>query len=131
MDTTCFLDHFNETFNRYIRNLGDTVTDSYGSSTNVITGLTLRQRIDFCIDKDLTPHFKKNSKGKPIIFHSVLDELQRRGIESDQISSLKQLAEILGMQYGPLRQKNKSVKCVYDDDLTKLSNFLAGDDYTE
>jgi hypothetical protein len=128
---TCFLDHFNETFNRYIRNLGDTVTDSYGSSTNVITGLTLRQRIDFCIDKDLTPHFKKNSKGKSIIFHSVLDELQRRGIESDQISSMKQLAEILGMQYGPLRQKNKPVKCVYDDDLTKLSNFLAGDDFTE
>ena len=33
------------------------------------------------------------------------------------------------MEYGPLRQNNKPVKCVHDDDLTKLSNFLAGDDY--
>ena len=83
---TGLLNHFNETYNRYIRNLGNTVTDSYGNSTNVTTDLNLRQRIDFCIDKNLTPHFKKNSKGKLIIFHSILDELQKRGIESDQIS---------------------------------------------
>ena len=121
---TCLLNHFNEIYNRYIRNLGDTVTDSYGASTNVTTDLNLRQRIDFCIDKNLTPHFKKNSKGKLIIFHSILDEIQRRGIESDQISSLKQLAEMLEMKYGPLRQNNKLVKCVHDDDLTKLSSFL-------
>jgi hypothetical protein len=128
---TVLLNHFNETFNRYIRNLGDKVTDSYGNSTDVITGLTLRDRIDFCIDKDLTPHFTKNRNGKLIIFHSILDELQRRGIESDRISSLKQLAEILDMQYGPLRQHNKLVKCVYDDNPAKLSNFLVGDDYSE
>jgi hypothetical protein len=128
---TCLLNHFNEIYNRYIRNLGDTVTDSYGNSTNVITGLNLRQRIDFCIDKKLTPHFKKNSNGKLIIFHSVLDELQKRGIESDQISSLKQLGEMLDMKYGPLRQNNKLVKCVHDDGLTKLSIFLAGDDCIE
>ena len=112
---TCLLNHFNEIYNRYIRNLGDKITDSYGNSTNVITGLSLRQRIDFCIDKNLTPHFKKNSNGKVIIFHSILDELQLRGIESDQISSLKQLAEMLEMKYGPLRQNNKLVKCVHDE----------------
>ena len=82
---TALLNHFNETYNRYIRNLGNTVTDSYGNSTNVTTDLNLRQRIDFCIDKNLTPHFKKNSKDKLIIFHSILDELQNRGIESDLI----------------------------------------------
>src|SRR5918996_834635 len=117
---TCLLNHFNETYNRYIRNLGDTVTDSYGNSTNVTTDLNLRQRIDFCIDKNLTPHFRKNSKGKLIIFHSILDELQKRGIESDQISSLKQLAEILDMEYGSLRQNNKVVKCVHDNGIDKL-----------
>ena len=57
--------------------------------------------------------------------------MQRRGIESDQITSLKQLAEMLDMKYGSLRQNNKLVKCVHDDDLTKLSNFLAGDDCIE
>jgi len=128
---TCLLNHFNETYNRYIRNLGDAVTDSYGTSANVTTDLNLRQRIDFCIDKNLTSHFKRNSKGKLIIFHSILDELQKRGIESDQISSLKQLAEMLDMKYGSLRQNNKLVKCVHDDDLTKLSSFLAGDDCIE
>jgi hypothetical protein len=128
---TCLLNHFNETYNRYIRNLGDTITDSYERSTNVTTGLDLRQRIDFCIDKHLTPHFKKNSNGKLIIFHSILNELQKRGIESDQISSLRQLAEMLEMKYGPLRQSNKLVRCVHDDDLTKLSNFLSGDDCIE
>jgi hypothetical protein len=128
---TCLLNHFNETYNRYIRNLGDTVTDSYGNSTNVTTDLNLRQRIDFCIDKNLTPHFKKNSKGKLIIFHSILDELQKRGIESDQISSLKQLAEILDMEYGSLRQNNKVVKCVHDNGIDKLFSFLAGEDCTE
>lgn len=130
----CLLNHFNEIYNRCIRNLGDTVTDSYERSTNVTTDLNLRQRIDFCIDKNLTPHFKKNSKGKLIIFHGVLDELQNRGIESDQISSLKQLAEMLDMKYGSLKQNNKLVKCVHDDDLAKLSHFLAGDEcieYTE
>ena len=125
---TCLLNHFNETYNRYIRNLGDAVTDSYGASTNVTTDLNLRKRIDFCIDKNLTPHFKKNSKGKLIIFHSILDEIWRRGIESDQITSLKQLAEILDMKYGLMRQNNKLVKCVHDDDLTRLSSFLTGDD---
>ena len=105
---TCLLNHFNETYNRYIRNLGDAVTDSYGASTNVTTDLNLRHRIDFCIDKNLTPHFKKNNKGKLIIFHSILDEIWRRGIESDQITSLKQLAEILDMRYGSLRQNNKT-----------------------
>jgi hypothetical protein len=128
---TGLLNHFNETYNRYIRNLGNTVTDSYGNSTNVTTDLNLRQRIDFCIDRNLTPHFKKNSKGKLIIFHSILDELQKRGIESDQISSLKQLAEMVDMKYGSMRQNNKLVKCVHDDDLTKLCNFMAGDDCIE
>ena len=78
------LNHFNDIFNRYIRNLGDTVTDSYGHSTPVTTDLTLRERIDFCINKDITPHFKKNRSGKLIIFHSILGELQRYGIDSDQ-----------------------------------------------
>jgi hypothetical protein len=128
---TCLLNQINEIYNKYIRNLGDTVIDSYGNSTNVIVGLDLRQRIDFCIDQKLTPHFKKNSRGKLIIFHSILDEIQRRGLESDQISSLKQLAEILGMEYGSLRHDNKPVKCVYDDDINKLANFLEGDDYVE
>jgi hypothetical protein len=128
---TCLLDHFNEIYNKYIRNFGDTVTDSYGISTNVNTGLDLKQRIDFCVNKKLTPHFKKNSRDKLIIFHSILDEIQRRGVESDQISSLKQLAEILGMEYGSLRHKNKPIKCVYDNDIDKLANFLEGDDYVE
>lgn len=70
------LNHFNDIYNRYIRNLGKTVTDSYGHSTDVTTDLTLRERIDFCIDKDITPHFKKNRSGKLIIFHSILGELQ-------------------------------------------------------
>jgi Bifunctional DNA primase/polymerase, N-terminal len=128
---TCLLNHFNETYNRYIRNLGDAVTDSFGASTNVTTDLNLRQRIDFCIDKNLTPHFKKNNKGKLIIFHSILDEIWRRGIESDEITSLKQFAEILDMRYGSLRQNNKLIKCVHDDDLAKLSSFLTGDDCFE
>jgi hypothetical protein len=128
---TCLLNHINEIYNKYIRNFGDMVIDSYGNSTNVIVGLDLRQRIDFCIDKKLTPHFKKNSRGKLIIFHSILDEIQRRGVESDQISSLKQLAEILSMEYGSLRHNNKPVKCVYDNDIDKLAKFLEGDDYVE
>lgn len=57
---TCFLNHFNETYNRYIRNLGDSVRDSDGHPTDVITNLTLRERIDFCIDNDLTPVFSNN-----------------------------------------------------------------------
>jgi hypothetical protein len=128
---TCLLNHFNEIYNRYIRNLGDRVTDSEGRSTSVTTDLNVRQRIGFCIDKSLTPHFKKNTMGKLIIFHSILDEIQRRGVESDQISSLRQLAEILGMKYGSLRQNNKPVKCVYDDGINKLANFLEGDNYVE
>lgn len=130
---TCLLNHFNETYNRYIRNLGNRVIDidSYGSLTRVNTDLSLRQRIEFCINNDLTPHFKFNRNGKLIIFHSILDELQEHGIESDQISSLKQLAEILEMKYGSLRQNNKLVKCVHDNDLDKLSSFLAGDDFIE
>lgn len=103
------------------------MTDSDGQSTPVTTDLTLRKRIDFCIDKDITPHFKKNRSGKLIIFHSILDELQKYGINSDQISSLKQLAEILGMQYGNLSQNNKQVKCVHDDGLNNLYDFLAAD----
>jgi hypothetical protein len=121
------LNHFNDIYNRYIRNLGDIVTDSFGHSTNVTTDLPLRKRIDFCIDKDITPHFKKNRSGKLIIFHSILGELQKYGIDSDQISSLKQLAEILGMRYGTLSQNSKPVKCVYDDSLNNLYDFLAGD----
>lgn len=128
---TCLLNLFNETYNRYIRNLGNRDIDSYGSLTHVNTDLSLRQRIEFCINNDLTPHFKLNRNGKLIIFHSILDELQEHGIESDQISSLKQLAEILEMKYGSLRQNNKLVKCVHDDDLAKLSSFLAGDDFIE
>jgi hypothetical protein len=121
------LNHFNDLHNRYIRNLGDSITDSYGHSTNVTTDLSLRKRIEFCIDKDITPHFKKNRNGKLIIFHSILGELQKNGIDSDQISSLKQLAEILGMQYGTLSQNSKPVKCVYDDSLNNLYDFLLGD----
>jgi len=121
------LNHFNDTYNRYIRNLGDRITDSYGQPTNVITDRTLRQRIDFCIDNDITPHFKRNGSGKLVVFHSILGELQKYGIDSDQISSMKQLAEILGMQYGTLSQNNKPVKCVYDDGLNNLYNFLAAD----
>jgi hypothetical protein len=121
------LNHFNDIYNRYIRTLGNTVTDSYGHSTDVTTGLTLRERIDFCIEKDITPHFKKNRNGKLIIFHSIFGELQKYGIDSDQISSLKQLAEILEMQYGTLSQNNKPVKCVYDDDLNNLYDFLSVD----
>jgi hypothetical protein len=119
--------HFNEIFNRYIRNLGNRVTDSYENSTPVTTDLTLKERIDFCIHKDITPHFKKNHSGKLIIFHSILGELQKYGIDSDQISSLKQLAEILGMKYGSLSQNGKTVKCVYDNDLSNLYDFLAAD----
>ena len=66
------LNHFNDIYNRYIRNLGDTVTDSFGHSISVTTDLNLRERIDFCIKKDITPHFKKNRSGKLIIFHSIL-----------------------------------------------------------
>lgn len=102
-------------------------TDSYGHSTDVTTDLTLRERIDFCIDKDITPHFKKNRSGKLIIFHSILGELQKYGIDSDQISSLKQLAEVLGMRYGTLSQNCTPVKCVYDDGLNNLYDFLAAD----
>jgi hypothetical protein len=40
---------------------------------------------------------------------------------------LKQLAELLEMKYSPLRHNNKLVKCIYDDDPTKLSSFLVGD----
>jgi hypothetical protein len=102
-------------------NLGNTVTDRYGHSTSVTIGLTLRERIDFCIDKDVTPHFKKNRNGKLIISHSILGELQKSGIDSDQIGPLKQLAEILGMQYGFLSQNNKTVKCVNDESLNNLN----------
>jgi hypothetical protein len=119
--------HFNDIYNKYIKNLGDKVTDSNGLSTPVITDLTLKQRIDFCIEKDITPHFRKNRRGKLIIFHSILGELQMHGIDSDQISSLKQLAEILGMKYSPLSQNGKTVKCVHDDGLNKLYDFLTGD----
>jgi hypothetical protein len=128
---TCLLNHINEIYNKYIRNLGDTVTDSYENSINVNTRLDLKQRIDFCIDKKLTPHFKKNSRDKLIIFHSVLNEIQQRGVQSDQISSLKQLAEILSMEYGSLRHNNKPVKCVYDNDIDKLAKFLEGEEYVE
>jgi hypothetical protein len=128
---TCLLNHFNETYNKYIRNLGDRITDSDGRQTNVTTDLNLRQRITFCIDKNLTPHFKGNSRGKLIIFHSILNEMQRHGVESDQIGSLKQLAEVLGMKYGSLRQNNRPVKCVYDNEVDKLADFLAGNDHIE
>jgi hypothetical protein len=121
------LNHFNDIYNRYIKNLGNRVTDSYEHSTPVTTDLTLRERIDFCIDNDITPHFKKNRSGKLVIFHSILGELQKYGIDSDQISSLKQLAEILGMQYGTLSQNNKPVKCVHDDGLNNMYDFLAAD----
>jgi hypothetical protein len=72
-------------------NLGNTVTDRYEHSTSVTIGLTLRERIDFCvcIDKDVTPHFKKNRNGKLIISHSILGELQKSRIDSGQIGSLK------------------------------------------
>jgi hypothetical protein len=121
------LNHFNDLHNRYIRNLGDSIKDSYGDSTNVITDLSLRKRIEFCIEKDITPHFKKNRSGKLIIFHSILDELQKHGIASDQIGSLKQLAEILGMRHGTLSQNSKPVKCVYDGNLDNLYDFLESD----
>ena len=40
---TCLLNHFNETYNRYIRNLGDYSNEIVTElSTNVITDLNLR-----------------------------------------------------------------------------------------
>jgi hypothetical protein len=48
---TVLLNHFNDIYNRYIRNLGDTITDSYRRSTEATTGLALRERIDFYIKK--------------------------------------------------------------------------------
>ena len=56
----CLLNHFNDIYNRYIRNLGDTVTDSFGHSISVTTDLNLTSRYeaDQFIVKDKIIHAK-------------------------------------------------------------------------
>ena len=122
----CLLNYFNEIYNRFVRNLTHVITSNIDNKPidNIKTDLNLRERIDFCIKNNLTPKLKKNDRGKLIIFHSILEEIQRRGVESDQINSLKQLAEILDMEYGTLSQSNKPVKCVHDNGIDKLYSFL-------
>ena len=122
----CLLNYFNEIYNRFVRNLTHVITSNIDNKPidNIKTDLNLRERIDFCIKNNLTPKLKKNDRGKLIIFHSILEEIQRRGVESDQIHSLKQLAEILDMEYSTLSQSNKPVKCVHDNGIDKLYSFL-------
>jgi hypothetical protein len=58
--------------------LGHKITDSYGNEIeNDDVGMPLKVRIDFCIDNNLTPYFKKNKNGKLIIVHDILEELRR------------------------------------------------------
>ena len=73
--------------------MGHKFTDSYGKEIdNTDLRMLLKDRIDFCIDNNLTPYFKKNKNGKIIIVHDILEEVRRRGIDSDRITSLRQLA---------------------------------------
>lgn len=44
---------------------------------------------------------------------------------------MKQLAEMLDMEYSNLSQANRDVKCVHDNDVDKLHSFMAGDNYIE
>jgi len=130
------LNHFNETYNKYIRTLATTITDSSGRAINLdYTNKPLKERIDFCIDNQLTPYFKKNKKdSKLIIVHALLDELHTRyGVDSAAVSSLNQLAQLLGMKYGPMRVNNsdKQVKCIYDDYRQKLYSILSDEEYNE
>jgi hypothetical protein len=108
---TFLLNHFNETYNKYVRNLIGKATDSYGRPIDPeYTNLSLTGRIDFCIDHNLTPYVKNNGKGKIIITHDILEALQKQGgIDSDMISSLNRLAIIVDMQYGNVMQNNKQV----------------------
>jgi hypothetical protein len=84
---------------------------------------SIEERIKFCIDNELTPCFTRGAKGRLIIFHSILDELEKRGIGSDRIGSLREVAELLGIEHGPLCVNYKTIKCVYGD-MQKLYDFV-------
>lgn len=102
---TVFLNHFNEVYNRYIRNLAEQpITDSNERPIEPTRiKLTLRERISFCIEQEITPYFIQNKKGTLIIPNSIFNLLHAGGIESDRIGSLRQLSEILEMECGVLK----------------------------
>jgi hypothetical protein len=118
---TALLSYFNDAYNKYIKNLGEKILD--GQYERVRTTLSIEERIEFCIDKNVTPCFTRGAKGRLIIFHGILDELEKRGISSDRIGSLREVKELLGMEYGPLCVNYKTTKCVYGD-IQKLYDFV-------
>jgi hypothetical protein len=111
---SALLSHFNEAYNKYIRRTA-------GEETAIMP--PIEERIKFCVDNELTPCFTRGAKGRLIIFHGIIDELEKRGIGSDRIGSLKQVAELLGMEHGPLCVNYKTIKCVYGD-IQKLYDFV-------
>jgi hypothetical protein len=138
---TVLLNYFNELYNKYSKTLTKTIQDSYGKDIDPTAhDVSLRQRIDFCIGKDVATHFKISARGSLIVYHSILGELEKAGIETDNIGSLKQLAQILDLEYGPLKvtntidptasNKDKTLRCVHGK-IHKLHQFLEGEGYFE
>jgi hypothetical protein len=128
---TAMINYFNEAYNKYIKNLGNKMVKADSGYETVNTILTIEERIEFCIDQGITPCFTRGSKGRLIIFHGILDELEKRGISSDRIGSLREVKELLGMEYGPIKLNKRVVKCVHGD-IQRLYDFIAitdGEDY--
>jgi hypothetical protein len=58
-----------------------------------------------------------------IISHGILDELEKHGISSDRIGSLREVAELLGLKHDNLTLNGRSTRCVYGD-IQNLYNFV-------
>ena len=124
---TFLLNHVNETYNKYVRNLGHEFTDSNGRLIeNEDLDLGLDKRIDFCINKDLSPYITKNRSGRVIITPATLDALHKYGgVSSDMVSSLSELATILKMKYGNIMIGGGAQrKGIYDENRDSLYNFI-------
>jgi hypothetical protein len=124
---TFLLNHVNETYNKYVRNLGHEFTDSNGRLIeNEDLDLGLDKRIDFCINKDLSPYITKNRSGRVIITPATLDALHKYGgVSSDMVSSLSELATILKMKYGNIMIGGGAQrKGIYDENPDSLYNFI-------
>jgi hypothetical protein len=128
------LNHFNEKYNRYVRTLTQPIrSNEYNKVIDYPdTDVPLHERVRFCIVKNLTAHFTINSQDRVVIHRSILDEIERGGVDPDIVGSLKQIAEILEMNYNTLRvggRDGKTNKVIYGD-FQSLQNFLQGDDYS-
>ena len=104
--------YFNKLYNSYVRNLSYMVDSNGKIITDQPSNPSLRERVEFCIQRNVTTSISLTKDDTIVIFSTIMDELRENGLDKSQVASFAEVAGILDMEQGFKKLNKKTTRCI-------------------